>query len=178
MTLTLARNSLASSFAVRWPARRVRCAYTFKVIDPPAARPSRPAAERTSIPAASIWVAVPQAPQRAVHARCDANPPEPVGHGIRRPWLCTGPVAGEGVAVGREHPADLVGPLGAQLAVPGEKIDGRGVQGGPAALVRLGRLDDLLAAADGAGALDQQVLLGEVDVAPPDRAQLPAPRPG
>ena len=30
----------------------------------------------------------------------------------------------------------------------------------------------------GVGALDQQVLLGEVDVGPPDRAQLPAPRPG
>jgi hypothetical protein len=44
--------------------------------------------------------------------------------------------------------------------------------------VRLGRLDDLLAAADGVGALDQQVLLGEVDVALPDRAQLPAPCPG
>ena len=68
--------------------------------------------------------------------------------------------------------------LGTQLAVIGEQLHGGGVEGQAPTLMCLGRLDDLPAAADGVGALDEQVLLGEVDVAPSDGAQFAAARPG
>jgi hypothetical protein len=71
-----------------------------------------------------------------------------MGHGIGRPRLLAEPVAGEDIPAGREGSAGLFSSFAAQLPVPGEQLDGRRIEGQAAALMRLGRLDDLPAAAD------------------------------
>jgi hypothetical protein len=89
----------------------------------------------------------------------------------------TGPLHAETVGRGRyrtnrwrrrsRRPGATAGLLAAQLAVFGRQVDGGRVEGQPTALMRAGRPDDLLAAADGIGALDEQVVPGGVNAASP-----------